>query len=209
MQHIKKMLMSAAFLIQAFLLCACGRSGAVIITESAVITEAGSDDTTVTDISVDGDSASHGLENEQVAIHVCGAVEQPGVYYLSAGSINQDAVNMAGGFTDGAATDYVNLAEKIEAGGKLYIPYEEDLVNDTIGSQETDMTAGDSSVKVNINTASKEELMTLTGIGEGKACAIITYRDEHGDFKCIEDIMQVPGIKEATYESIRDSIAAY
>ena len=149
------------------------------------------------------------VTDERVAVHVCGAVLYPGVYYLDPGSIRQEALDAAGGFAEDAAMDYVNLAAQISAGEKLYIPYA-----DEVSGQETPVPEMNENMsgteaasgKVNLNTAAKEELMTLPGIGESKADAIIQYREETGLFQDIEDIMLVPGIKEGTYNNIKEYI---
>ena len=138
--------------------------------------------------------------SEQVAVYVCGAVVSPGVYYLPMDSIKQDALDAAGGFLEGAATTYVNLAEPIEEGEQIYFPFEDEL------SYGYSPITGQDSGKVNLNRATKEELMTLPGIGESKAEAIITYREEYGAFQSIEEITSIPGIKEGIYDNIKDYI---
>lgn len=147
--------------------------------------------------------------DERVAVHVCGAVLYPGVYYLEPGSIRQEALDAAGGFAEDAAVDYVNLAAQISAGEKLYIPYADEVSGQDIPVSGTDGNVSETAAasgKVNLNTAAKEELMTLPGIGESKADAIIRYREETGLFQNIEDIMLVPGIKEGTYNNIKEYI---
>lgn len=140
------------------------------------------------------------LSDDKVAVYVCGAVVSPGVYYLPIDAIKQDALEAADGFCEGAATTYVNLAEKIKEGEQIYFPYEEELVD---GYSLLDDEGSD---KVNINRATKDELMTLPGIGESKAEAIISYREEHGAFQSIEEITSIPGIKEGIYDNIKDYI---
>lgn len=147
--------------------------------------------------------------DERVAVHVCGAVLYPGVYYLEPGSIRQEALDAAGGFAEDAAVDYVNLAAQISAGEKLYIPYADEVSGQDLPVPGTDGNVSETAAasgKVNLNTAAKEELMTLPGIGESKADAIIQYREETGLFQNIEDIMLVPGIKEGTYNNIKEYI---
>lgn len=129
-----------------------------------------------------------------VYVHVCGAVRHPGVYELPAGSRIYEAVEMAGGFRKKADAAGLNQAELLEDGMQIYVPVK--------GESETK----DEPAKVNINTASKEELMTLTGIGEAKAEAIIQYRDKHGKFKKIEEIMNISGIKEGMFAKIESDI---
>ena len=140
------------------------------------------------------------LSDNKVAVYVCGAVVSPGVYYLPIDAIKQDALEAADGFCEGAATTYVNLAEKIKEGEQIYFPYEEEL------SGGYSLLDAEGSDKVNINRATKDELMTLPGIGESKAEAIISYREEHGAFQSIEEITSIPGIKEGIYDNIKDYI---
>ncbi len=159
-----------------------------------------------TDTGTDTTAAAVGTD-EKVAVHVCGAVLYPGVYYLEPGSIRQEALDAAGGFAEDAAVNYVNLAAQISAGEKLYIPYVDEVSNQEVTSFSADEPEAEAaSGKVNLNTAAKEELMTLPGIGESKADAIIQYREDAGLFQSIEDIMLVPGIKEGTYNNIKEYI---
>ena len=129
-------------------------------------------------------------------MYVCGAVLNEGVYELPAGSRIFTAIEKAGGFLATAATTEINQAEILEDAMKLYVP--------TIAEVE-DMQSKRSG-KVNLNRASKEELMTLPGIGEAKAELIIHYREQVGTFKRIEDIMEIDGIKEGLFEKIKDLI---
>ncbi len=137
-----------------------------------------------------------------VWVHVCGAVNEPGVYELAADQRIVDAVEAAGGFAPGAALEYENLAAGISDGQKIYIPWIEDVTEDPYGENRQ---SGESSATglVNINTADLTQLMTLPGIGEAKAKAILSYRENGGVFSAVEDIMQVSGIKEAAFEKIK------
>lgn len=150
---------------------------------------------------------------QTVIVYVCGAVVQPGVYELVAPARLYEAVQAAGGLREDARAEQVNLAQPISDGEQLYIPCEADGTAQVLGdSAQTDAVLGDGaqagavSGKVNINTAGKEELMTLSGIGEVKAEAILAYRAANGAFTSIEEIMRVPGIKQASFEKIRDAI---
>ncbi len=150
-------------------------------------------------------------------IHVCGAVSRPGVYGLEAGSRIFQAVEAAGGFTEEAAEGYLNMAEPVTDGMKIVVPKKEELSGLELYGMEGDHPAGfvqeleesrkaGEAGKVNLNTASKEELMTLTGIGASRAEDIIRYREAYGFFENIEDVMQVNGIKDAAFEKIREKI---
>lgn len=151
-----------------------------------------------------------------VYVYVCGAVISPGVYALSEGSRICDAIDMAGGLREDADVLSVNLAELLCDGQMLRIyTYEEILAgvgkevinsstdsegmkNQTFSDNETD--------SININTATKGQLMTLPGIGNAKAEAIIAYRTQHGAFESVDALMQIPGIKEGILEQIRNYI---
>lgn len=149
----------------------------------------------------ESESATVTLE-EYIDVFISGCVNNPDVYTLKKGSIIKDAVEMAGGFSENACRDYVNLAKKLEPGEHIIIP-SLDEAKDLKPIQAED--AINSSSLVNINKASKEELMTLPGIGERKAEAIIKYRNSKS-FSNIEDIMNISGIKEAAFNKIKDKI---
>lgn len=157
------------------------------------------------------DSAGNPDGQEAVCwVYVCGQVQSPGVYRLAEGSRIADAVEKAGGFTEKADPEWMNLAEKICDGMKIRIPDREEVQQMKLKGFETVSDGGcngtGASGKVNINTAGLAELMTLPGIGSAKAEAIRSYREQHGSFRTIEDIMQVPGIKDAAFQKIRDHI---
>ncbi len=145
-------------------------------------------------------------------VHICGAVKSPGVYELTEGSRIFEAVALAGGLTEDACLEAVNQAQKISDGMKIFIPtteqagyggnaWEQEAVESGEGTGEPAAEA-----LVNINTADKELLKTLPGIGESRADSILAYRKEKGGFKSTEEIMQVSGIKEGAYQKIKDKI---
>lgn len=135
-------------------------------------------------------------------VYICGEVVSPGVYEVAEGARICDVLELAGGYTDKAAAESVNLAEPVEDGQMIRILSEEELA-----AGAADVAAGDKAdSRVNLNQAGMEELMTLPGIGESKAQSIIDYRTEHDGFKEIEDLMNIPGIKTGVFEKIKDSI---
>lgn len=147
-------------------------------------------------------------EKKELAVHICGAVHNPGVYFLEKGSRIYQAVEAAGGFTEAAGEEYINLAGQLTDGQKIYIPTlqeaeEKNLSKEGEKSGLTDAVEGS---KINLNTASPEQLCTLPGIGMGKAENIIAYREAYGAFKTTEEIMKVEGIKEGLFQKIRDMI---
>lgn len=144
-------------------------------------------------------------------VYVCGEVHSPGVYELKSGSRVFEAIEMAGGVTEDAAYEAINQARTVEDGEQIYVPSREEAKEYAAGTQSpgvgvTGSKGTDTKGKININTAGKEELMTLTGIGEAKAESILSYREEHGSFGDIEELMQIEGIKEGVFNKIKDDI---
>lgn len=135
-----------------------------------------------------------------VFVYVCGEVEKPGVYELQEGDRVVDAVEAAGGMTGEASDTWLNLAELISDGQKIEVPSREQA------EELAKVREEEESGLVNLNTASEEELMTLTGIGEAKAREILNYREEHGGFQKPEELMEIPGIKEGVFLKIKDQI---
>lgn len=153
-------------------------------------------------------------EQELIYVDVCGAVNAPGVYQLPAGSRIFQAVEMAGGFSGEAAVEMVNQADVLDDGQQIRIYTREEAEEFTEKQtlmRESSLSDGgavavQSDGKVDINQADKETLMTLTGIGETRAEAILAYREANGGFSVVEDLMLVEGIKEKTYEKLKDEI---
>ena len=149
-------------------------------------------------------------ETDAIFVYVCGQVAAPGVYELSAGARVYQAIERAGGTLEGASPESLNLAQQAEDGQKIYVPSKEEAEAGTFPQDDSWGAASSSREqgggKVNLNTAGLEELMTLTGIGQTRAEAIITYREEEGAFQAPEDIMKVDGIKEGIYEKLKDEI---
>lgn len=164
-------------------------------------------------------------EAKTLVVHICGAVSAPGVYELPAGSRIIDAVEAGGGFLPEAEEACCNLAEEIVDGCQIYIMTKSESCADgqtekkagIQTSPDGDMQTTDINVRsnsttalenglVNLNTADVAALMTLPGIGESRAKAIISYREQHGAFAKIEDIMKISGIKQAAFSKIKDKI---
>lgn len=144
-------------------------------------------------------------EDSLCYVYVCGAVECPGVYVLAENSRIYEAVAMAGGFCADARKEAVNQAGTVADGQMIYIPSEEETESGSAAEalNGTDATADG---RVDLNTASVEQLMTLPGIGKAKAESIVNYREEHGAFSSTADVMRVEGIKEGIYNRVKDSI---
>lgn len=173
---------------------------------------------------------------EEIGVYICGAVKRPGVYYLKDGARLVDAVKSAGGFKKNADRTYLNQAAYLKDGQKIRIltkkqtkklkngdgsgkaGEENNFDSGLGGSEDSGNNSGSGSAEsgsspgpaedglINLNTAEKKELMSLDGIGESKADAIISYRNKQGKFESIEDIMKVSGIKSGTFNKIKDKI---
>lgn len=144
-------------------------------------------------------------EKVKIVVHITGQVVNQGIVKLDEGSRVIDAIEMAGGATPEADLAKINLACLLEDGMKLYVP----SVNDKDEEQNlTSSTNGNSKqvLKVNINTATSEELQKLPGIGEAMASRIITYRKENGKFSKLEELKNVSGIGEAKFNNIKSYI---
>jgi competence protein ComEA len=175
----------------------------MILGEEQTASQGTSSDNTSTDIpnAYSGSQSDQEVREEAtICVYVCGAVQNPGIAALPAGSRANDAVAMVGGFTHEADDSYVNLAAYVADGEMIYIPTKEESVQ--LKTAEQTKAKG----LVNINTADSEALCTLPGIGESRAQDIIRYRQEQGGFASPEDIMQVPGIKEAAFAKMKDYI---
>jgi competence protein ComEA len=147
----------------------------------------------------------------QCYVYVCGAVANPGVYALSSGARVYEAVDLAGGFLEDACEEAVNLADEVADAQMIWIPTDEEaaegeLVVPAAASNASSDVSSDSDGTINLNTATAEQLMTLPGIGQSKADSIISYRESHGSFSSVEEIMNVDGIKEGVYNRIKDNI---
>ena len=155
--------------------------------------------------------------DKEIAVHICGAVNRPGVYYLKEKQRIHEGIQKAGGFREDADSDYLNQALFLEDGMKIVVPTKEEtkemkvleekeatqkfIQGATVSEKEDEKTK-----KVDLNTADEALLCTLPGIGESRAKSIIAYRTEHGAFQKTEDIMKVSGIKEAAYEKIKEYV---
>ena len=168
------------------------------------------------------DAAEQAQIGAQVAVDVEGAVNKPGLYRLSASDRVGDAIEAAGGLCEDASAASINKAKKLEDGMQIYVPTKEECANAASGASSGESTSSSSASaaassqsasagidvqgKVNINTATSEQLQTLQGVGPSTASKIIDYREKNGSFKKIEDIKNVSGIGDARFAAIEDSI---
>ena len=139
-----------------------------------------------------------------IFVDIKGEVKKPGVYQMKAGDRVKDALDAAGGLTEEADSQKVNLAKRLEDQMVIVVP--------KVGEEAEEIPAGETrneatkEGKVNINTATVEELKTLKGVGEKKAEAIIEYRKKNGSFQTKEDLMKVRGIGKKLFESFQERI---
>jgi competence protein ComEA len=156
---------------------------------------------------VQADLGSTGPEAEPepalITVHLAGAVVNPGVYHLPAGSRVYELLDLAGGFSDEADRDYINQARPLMDGEQVYV-----LKHSEDSSISSTLAAG-GAAKININIASAAELTSLPGIGEVRANQIVAHREKHGLFTDVKELMDVSGIGEKTFENIAELITIY
>ena len=181
-----------------------------------------------TEAALSSPTAPSPTPKSKIVVHVTGAVGSPGVYYLSTGARVHEAIERAGGETDQADVHGLNLAAKIRDGQQIYVPEIRRIAeveqNLPVSSTATEHTTSASASpprsvtkrsalsdrsRININTATSQELQTLRGIGPTMAQRIVEYRQRSSGFSTIDDLTNVKGIGEKTLEKIRDSIAVY
>ncbi len=198
-------------------ICGCGRDTAHYVSQEESLSSVKETETAFVSKEIEESTlaAEEGKTQKEklLYIYVCGAVEKEGVYTLSEDSRVCDAFAAAGGLTPEAAKDYWNQARLLTDGEMIYVPTQEEAKDrllpkgeNTAGNTDTKDNNSDNS-KININTASKEELMRIPGIGEAKAKAILNYREKQGDFSSLEELMEIEGIKEGVFHKIKDYIA--
>lgn len=156
-----------------------------------------------------GDSADGNAKSSasMIYVQVAGAVHKPGVYELPEGSRVFQALELAGGMTADAQLKSLNQAALLSDGEMIWVMTVEEEAAQPI--QEGEVSGSGSARqdgKVNLNTATEEELMGLPGIGEAKAASIINFREENGSFTRIEDLMKIEGIKEGVFSKIEDYV---
>ena len=168
-------------------------------------------------------------KQEEVKLYfdIKGSVKKPGVYEFTQGDRIIDAINKAGGLTKNDTTNNLNLSKKLTNEMVIYVFNKNELtttkafeqvnnvaeckcetieVNNCVDKNTTNESTDNETTKININTDSKEKLMTISGIGSSKADAIIEYRTKNGNFKTTEDIINVSGISKTIYDKIKDTI---
>ena len=187
-------------------------------------------DSVITEVLAETTSPTSAVKEESTKLYfdIKGSVKKPGVYEFAQGDKIIDAINKAGGLTKNATTNNLNLSKKLTNEMVIYVFSKNELtttkalepvsnaseckcetieINNCVDKNTTNESNNDTvSTKININTDSKEKLMTISGIGSSKADAIIEYRTKNGNFKTTEDIMNVSGISKTIYDKIKDII---
>ena len=196
-----------------FTASASGAGAETVGIEEAAKTADRAESSDPSEVSGTGGDASAGAEPEvaqepaTIQVYVCGAVWDPGVYELPVDGRVYQALEAAGGPTEDAELRSLNQAAHLTDGEQITV-YTKQELEDSGGLPGTDPAAqaGGETGKVNLNTAGREELMSLPGIGEARAQAIIAYREAKGPFTAIEEVMNIEGIKEKAFSKIKDEI---
>lgn len=195
---MKKQILLLGIVVLILLGCTACKSTSYLEKQSDLSSEDTSEDTT--------DSADTTEETEkktEIYVQISGAVADPGVYTFPADSRVYELIEAAGGLLPEAYDVSLNQAERLSDGQKIHVYTKEEAAEGLVPTEESSST---SDGKVNINTASTEELTSLKGIGQTRAESIVAYRQEHGAFAAVEDLKAVSGIGDATYQKIADAI---
>lgn len=143
--------------------------------------------------------------DQKIYVQVIGCVKYPGVYCLEEEARVYEAIELAGGLLEDAQPDCINQAQKLQDGQMIEILSKEQWL-EREKEQPAVAEKEQSDDRININTADADTLCTLSGVGQSRAESIIAYRQEHGDFQSVEEIMQVPGIKDGLFQKIKNKI---
>ena len=152
---------------------------------------------------IDNEEKNDDKQDEKIFVDVKGAVKNPGVFETTKDKRIKDLIDVAGGLLDDADTSTLNLSQKVKDQMVIYVLKHGEKPKQM---SEIGTTSSSSGEVININTANKEQLMKISGVGKTKAEAIIEHREKKGDFKKKEDITKVRGIGKATFEKIKDKI---
>ena len=216
--------MTGCLMLTVLLLCGCaGKNDLEIVTgseeaaqevsgQAETLQESGAQETGGSEPdSSEPAQISGTAEESPIYVQVTGAVKQPGVYELSKGARVFEAIEKAGGMTEDAKAESINQALEVSDGDMivLYTQQEWQQMQTDNGAEKTAQSASyesEDDERININTASLEQLCSISGIGQSRAQSIITYREQNGAFGSIEEIMKVSGIKEGLFQKIKDKI---
>lgn len=215
--YIKQIVMILMIGICSMFLCGCEKEAKALLGQNAEIEKSAAVEATQQnslpvseeqEMADENNAAKESGKEQVLYVYICGEVVAPGVYEMSSQERICTLIQRAGGLTEHADPKAVNQAQLLEDGQMVYIPSVEEGQERSSDSMVTQSGSvyGQTDGRININSASQEQLMSLPGIGEGKAGSIISYREEHGKFTSIEELMNVDGIKEGTYEKLKDRI---
>lgn len=143
---------------------------------------------------------------KMIVVEIKGEVVNPDVYEISEGSIIRDLITKAGGLTNEANIDKINRADKLRDNQLIVIPNKNDLANANNNISINNASSVSEDGVININTATLEELQKINGVGEVKAKSIIEYREKNGGFKSIDEMKNIEGIGDKTFEKMKDKI---
>lgn len=180
-----------AMLMTVFILTGCSNETTMYVAKENT--------TTSEEIPVIEDESTKEDNQNEIFVYVCGEVECPGVYKLNVDDRICDAIKAAGGPTKEANMIALAQAQKMSDGMTIYVPNIDEKTDSAEMSVQNDSSDG----LIDINCASESELMSIPGIGQSKASAIISYRDEHGPFSQIEDLMNITGIKQGVFDKMK------
>ena len=171
-------------------LSGCGNDTQIMVSEETGTIESSTNNQVITE-NTEADNP--------IFVYVCGEVQNPGVYEVTADARVCDVIDKAGGFSEYADAKALNLADHVEDAEKIYVPnMQEDRLQEEDSQEEDGL--------LDLNKATKEQLMTLPGIGETKADLILEYRETKGPFQSVEELMEIQGIKERTLNQIKASV---
>lgn len=185
----------------------------IITQESLVVEEKTTEENVINETETKENTIEDEIKPQTIIVHVSGAVKSEGLVELQENSRVADAIEKAGGLTEVADTELLNLASKVEDGMKIHVITKEEksnsqvVINQSIITTQNKTTTNLQTQKININNASQTELETLPGIGPSTALNIINYRKENGNFTATEQIKEVSGIGESKYNKIKELIS--
>lgn len=158
-------------------------------------------------VSNDSNSLSQSVSNfKEIVVEIKGEVKNPNIYKLNENSIIEDLINKAGGLTEFADISKINRAEKLQDHIAIVIPNKNDPNSQNTLSSSVSASSTQGNSLVNLNTATDTELQSLPGVGPSKAKSIIEYREKNGGFKSIDEIKNIKGIGESSFEKLKDKI---
>lgn len=202
----KKNIVCLCILVLVIAIIGCGNDSEEIGLSSVETSHTVIQEAELTEENNENTSSEMEEGGDTISVYICGAVNTPGVYEFEVKDRVTHAIEKAGGFARDADTQFWNLAQLLSDGEKIYVPTIDQVKSGYISGDNSSEQGVASDGKININTATKEQLMTLTGVGEAKALSIISYRESNGNYTAIEDVMKISGIKDAVFNTIKDYI---